>query len=225
MTLQLDLFAEAEAAEREALADQAPCLFGSRARGYQARVAENTQRVDKYGGFDWYRRSHAWHPCITAPAGRPAACRPTLLMAALHCGCRLPHGEACQCVGNGGGIYRGACLHCSWEGAPRRRENSAVEDAHDHAWPGWRDLTVVTRPPERTGSVTSKTAQQKWADTVNAVYPAGWLKAGGPILTSRAPLQYVNGHPCGARHVPDRTGFGGYDICIEGMEAVASGAT
>jgi hypothetical protein len=37
-------------------------------------------------------------------------------------------------------LYRGGCLGCDWEGDVRERPSDAVEDAHDHAWPGWRNL-------------------------------------------------------------------------------------
>lgn len=120
---------------------------------------------------------------------------------ALHCD---HYDNQCSCVG--GGVYRGACLHCTWEGPLRDEENTAAEDAHDHAWPGWRDLPLVPRRPD--AAVTRKqtsSALRRWIDQVNAVYPTGWLESGGPIRTRR--------HTVGTRHVPNRTGFGGYDLC------------
>ena len=52
-------------------------------------------------------------------------------------------------------------------------------------------------------SATTTTARSK--TPINDVYPDGWLESGGPICTVRG--EY------GTRHVPDHTGFGGYDLC------------
>ena len=127
-----------------------------------------------------------------------------MLTAALHCD---HYHRDCLCVGRGG-VYRGACLHCTWEGPLRDGENAAAEDAHDHAWPGWRELPLVPRRPD-TASNSQKTsaALRNWIARVNAAYPAGWLEASGPIRTSRSTY--------GTRHVPNHTGFGGYDLCGE----------
>ena len=42
---------------------------------------------------------------------------------------------------------------------------------------------------------------------MNAVYPPGWLEAGGPIRT-------VRDSPRSGRHVPARTPYGGYDLAV-----------
>lgn len=85
-------------------------------------------------------------------------------------------------------------------------ENHAIEDAHDHAWPGWRDLPTVPRIPESGTTKRDRDRAAKWIETVNTAYPDGWLEAGGPIRTDRiAP---------GRRHVPARTPFGGYDLAV-----------
>lgn len=210
---QLDLFADLDAAaadaaeaERQRVFDQAPSIFGDTARGFFARVAAAQQWDETYGQFDCLRRSHAWRDEIGGAGfgrGRMAVaemCRPVTLTADLRCD---DYRENCSCVGHL--VYRAACLHCEWEGDIRDDHNSAVEDAHDHTWPGWRELPIVARRPEAGTSKKHTDAMQRWVEAVNDVYPAGWLEAGGPIRTAR-------GH-YGTRHVPDATGFGGYDLC------------
>ncbi|MFB7828880.1 DUF6349 family protein [Streptomyces hydrogenans] len=71
-------------------------------------------------------------------------------------------------------IHRGACLACSWEGESRRRRDEAIEDAHDHTHPGWRDLPIFDRSPTGKGAAT-------WAQHIRAVYPGGWFEASGPL--------------------------------------------
>ncbi|MFB7742456.1 DUF6349 family protein [Streptomyces sp. NPDC056132] len=71
-------------------------------------------------------------------------------------------------------IYRGACLACSWEGPDRRRRDEAIEDAHDHTHPGWRDLLIFP------GTRSAKASKLWWAH-VRATYPKGWFDAGGPL--------------------------------------------
>lgn len=194
---QLDLFAEIEAADVQRAFDEAPSIYGSTARGYCQRLDDADTWTTTHGHFDSLRRSHAWRAACGSP-DQPAAstgtCRPAVLTADLRCS---HYEEDCSCVGSL--VYRGACLHCDWEGDVRADENTAAEDAHDHAWPGWRDLPIVPRRPE------NPKARPRWVETVNDAYPAGWLESGGPIRTARA--EY------GTRHVPNYTGFGGYDLC------------
>ena len=100
-----------------------------------------------------------WSIAITAPgdgrfddgeplSGRWSRCSPTVL--SRDHWPRRPHLE-----------YRGACLGCGWV-SPRTHllqaggENAAVEDAHDHTHPGWRDLPVVAALP----SIDSPTGQR-----------------------------------------------------------------
>jgi hypothetical protein len=194
---QLDLFAEIEAAAEQRAFDEAPSIYGTSVRGYFHRLTTAAAWTAAHGHFDSNRRSHAWRPACGFPGGAYAAtdtCRPAVLTADLRCD---HHDQQCGCVGEL--VYRGACLHCDWEGEVRAGENTAAEDAHDHAWPGWRDLPIVPRRPE------NQKARPRWIETVNDVYPTGWLASGGPIRTARQ--QY------GTRHVPNRTGFGGYDLC------------
>jgi hypothetical protein len=212
---QLDLFADLDAAaaleaeaERERIFDQAPSMFGDTARGFFARVEAMRVWDDTYGHFDCLRRSHGWRDEIgnsgfgRGRIARTEVCRPTTLTADLRC----EHWDIdCCCVSDL--VYRGACLHCAWEGEIRDDHNSAVEDAHDHTWPGWRDLPIVDRRPEPGTNKKQTTAMHRWINAVDGVYPDGWLEAGGPIRTARG---YY-----GTRHVTNHTGFGGYDLCGE----------
>ena len=179
-------------------AGTAPTLFADLSRGTFARRAAFHAWVKQYGTFGCIHRSHGWHPeeygyTSVEPSG---GCRPFLLAADLRCD---HHSPDCCCIGDL--VHRGACLACTWEGPIRTSENLAAEDAHDHAWPGWRRLPIAPRRPR----VSTKAAFGRWVDKVNATYPAGWLEAGGPIRTARQGI--------GTRHVPNVTGFGGYDLC------------
>ena len=194
---QLDLFAELEAADAQRAFDEAPSIYGTAAQGYFNRLDAADAWAGRHGHFDSNRRSHAWRAACGSPEGRDAVendHRPAVLTADLRC---HHHAQRCSCVG--GLVYRGACLHCDWEGDVRAEENTAAEDAHDHAWPGWRALPIVPRRPE------NQKARPRWIETVANAYPAGWLESGGPIRTTRG--QH------GTRHVPNHTGYGGYDLC------------
>lgn len=205
--MQLDLFGDADAAAaaaRQLLRDQAPRIFADpAAHGYFARLAAADTWVRLHGHFDWLRRSHAWNPEYTYRPEQPTGqCRPTTLAADLRCGCPT---QGCSCVGDL--MYRGACLSCTWEGEIRDDHNPAVEDAHDHAWPGWDSLPIAPRRPEPGHTPNHSSAMGHWVDQVDAMYPSGWLESGGPIRTARQAM--------GTRHVPNHTGFGGYDLCGE----------
>ncbi|MFF0770911.1 DUF6349 family protein [Nonomuraea wenchangensis] len=100
-------------------------------------------------------------------------------------------------------LYRGACLGCDWEGETRPSNGDAVEDAHDHAWPGWRDLPAV-KPP--------KSNYARWLVEVGRAYPPGWLEAGGPIVTVRADSRF-------SRHLPGKAPGGGYDLAASYYQA------
>lgn len=65
-TGQLDLFAEAQAAEQQRRATEAPTLFDTGQQGYFARLAALEQWKQDYGNFACCQRSHAWHPELTA---------------------------------------------------------------------------------------------------------------------------------------------------------------
>jgi hypothetical protein len=103
--------------------------------------------------------------------------------------------------------YRAACLAtgCGWVGVGRNDENPAVEDAHDHSHPGWRDLPVITAPPHDMNN----TRRDEWRREINRIYTgldqrAHLLVPGGVIRTDRRP----NGTRSHWSHP-----VGGYDIC------------
>ena len=104
--------------------------------------------------------------------------------------------------------YRGACLGCGWVAEDEREtENGGAEDAHDHAWPGWRWIPEVPRPPSGEGPRERDKARERWEAKAAPLLPPGWLHGGGPIRTLRtAP---------GTRHVPQATPWGGYDMASE----------
>ncbi|MEV0444987.1 DUF6349 family protein [Streptomyces spectabilis] len=68
-------------------------------------------------------------------------------------------------------IHRGACLACPWEGPDRPRRDAAIEDAHDHTHPEWRQLPILHRLPENK-------ALRRYMEST---YPEGWFDAGGPL--------------------------------------------
>jgi hypothetical protein len=125
--------------------------------------------------------------------------------------------DGCYCVT--AEVNRGVCFGCGWSG-PIRADwegggHVAVEDAHDHAFPGWRELPVVPkRPQESETSQAGRKAMQRWYETVSAAYPEGWLESGGPIRTDRGPIGSL-----GTRHVPGATGWGGYDLSATPIDA------
>ncbi|OEV12469.1 DUF6349 family protein [Streptomyces nanshensis] len=95
--------------------------------------------------------------------------------------------------------YRGACLACTWEGAGhppstrRTAANGPIEDAHDHAWPGWRAL------PYAPSAALDEPHGPAWQHLA-ALYPPGWLSAGAPLLRPRR-SPYVPHRPT-YRHRP-----------------------
>jgi hypothetical protein len=108
--------------------------------------------------------------------------------------------------------YRGACLGCGWvsDNVHRLRrggENAAVEDAHDHTHPGWRDVPVVEAPPSLDSPQAYARGIARWRERWELLLPAGWLDRGGPIRTPRS-------HG-GTRHVPGRAPGGGYDLAAD----------
>ncbi|WP_327297812.1 MULTISPECIES: DUF6349 family protein [unclassified Streptomyces] len=77
-------------------------------------------------------------------------------------------------------LHRGACLACPWEGPDQRRRDAAIEDAHDHTHPEWRNLPILDRAPSNKGS-------RIWWLHVRARYPEGWFDAGGPLRLYAVP--------------------------------------
>ena len=143
-------------------------------------------------------RGRALDVVAEAPAA-PEKLLPVTLVAELRC---EHHVVDCCCVRDL--IDRGSCLHCDWEGPVCDARNTAVEDAHNHAWPGGRELPIVPRRSEPSTTARQKAATVRPTEEVNAAYPTGWLvESGGPIRTARSHY--------GTRHVPDYTRFGGDD--------------
>lgn len=100
--------------------------------------------------------------------------------------------------------HRGACWGCAWRGPVRDRENDATEDAHDHAFPGWRELPAVDPLPSRDNAPEEGRLRDRAARQVALIYPAGWAERCGPTISWRS--------EGASRHVPGRGLFGGYDM-------------
>ncbi|GAA2242159.1 hypothetical protein GCM10010232_31540 [Streptomyces amakusaensis] len=80
--------------------------------------------------------------------------------------------------------FRGGCLACDWEGAVHRGDgygdgdNEAVEDAHDHAFPGWRELPPLTTVEDRWALPRDR---GRWTQLISR-YPPGWPDRGAPLV-------------------------------------------
>ncbi|WP_338684564.1 DUF6349 family protein [Streptomyces acidiscabies] len=99
--------------------------------------------------------------------------------------------------------FRGGCLACDWEGAVRDGGNEAVEDAHDHAFPGWQTLPPITSVKDRWEIPQS---QQRWAQLASQ-YPEGWVDQGAPLLV-------WNRHRR-EEHAPPHAGRPRYELRVE----------
>ncbi|MDX3100494.1 DUF6349 family protein [Nonomuraea angiospora] len=106
--------------------------------------------------------------------------------------------------------YRSYCGGCGHEGPDRTSEKDAVEDGHDHAYPGWREMPIVAHRPHthKRGPIA------RWEAAVAAAYPAGWLERQGPVLELR--------HGLGSRHVPGLAPGGGYLMAVMRPEPKAA---
>ncbi len=151
------------------------------------------------GGLSGLSEHHAKRP---AP-GHARLCEPTILI----CHWLAVDGEDYRAMKDHLG-YRGACLGCGWvsDQAQRGREaeNLAVEDAHDHTHPGWREIPVVGAPPSLDSPTSHKQLVARWYQRWGHLLPEGWLDRGGPVRTARSPIA--------GRHVPGRAPGGGYDL-------------
>lgn len=100
-------------------------------------------------------------------------------------------------------LYRGACLGrgCTWEGPIRLEENAAVEDAHDHALPWWRQLPVVEGP--KVFQVKRRTEIDRIVAAYEAAVPGCTSHPMCPIRTWRA--RFAGRHHDGGL-------LGGYDL-------------
>ncbi|MGW7292865.1 DUF6349 family protein [Streptomyces xiamenensis] len=102
----------------------------------------------------------------------PAHCAPTLLS------------RTKASAGRDAQEFRGGCLACDWEGPVHRGgghgdgDNEAVEDAHDHAFPGWRSLPTTIRA---TDGWQTPYQRGRW-NWLRSLYPEGWMDRGAPLL-------------------------------------------
>lgn len=53
-----------------------------------------------------------------------------------------------------------------------------MEDAHDHAFPGWRELPPLTTVEDRWALPRDR---RRWAQLTSR-YPPGWLDRGAPLV-------------------------------------------
>lgn len=99
---------------------------------------------------------------------------------------------------------RPACYGCDWIGnVSEDDESPVVESAMDHAFPGWRELPLVT------ACRTDASPKQKAAalDYLKTAYPAGWIERHGPVRVDRGRI--------GTRHVAGYAVTGGYEMAVQ----------
>jgi hypothetical protein len=107
--------------------------------------------------------------------------------------------------------YCGACLGCGWV-SPNAHlfgqggENAAVEAAHDHTHPEWREVPIVAAVPAPDSPSQYARQIARWREQWEPLLPVGWLDAGGPVRTPR--------DRGATRHVPCRAPGGGYDLAV-----------
>lgn len=186
-----------------------PKLYADRdCRGLAQRRWAREEWVRQYGHFDSVRVSHGWYENFTSwSTPETAHCQAAVMSANLSCHHTSRYADPCQCVD--GTVYRGACYYCDWEGGLRPSEEDALEDALDHAWPGWRELPVVESDwMKESGSKRAKAIQAWWGRILAAGYARDWLEQGGPIRTRRS---IQGARPVfGAYHPAE-----GWDVCAE----------
>lgn len=181
-----------------------PRLYADRdCRGYAQREWAFEEWVRTYGNFGCIRLTHGWRSAHRYGKSFEH-CHAVIMHADLSCQHNHWDDEPpCFCVG--GGASRGMCGYCDWEGEIRSNERAAVEDAHDHAWPGWRDLPIAPNWPDQTTGKSGARNVAKWWAVVTPLYPPNWVAQGGPILTLR--------RTGSTRHVDGRHPHGGWDLC------------
>jgi hypothetical protein len=145
-----------------------------------------------------FRVPRGWHVALYQPEAPPAdGCQPTVL-------CRYPRVRS-HTAAYEGTIYRGACFGCRWTSPIQDGENQATEDAHDHAFPGWRALTPIE--PYRYDDFGKRS---RLAKELLPLFPPHWRDRCGPTVTYR-------NHSYAVRHVPGGGLFGGY--CMARLRA------
>lgn len=137
------------------------------------------------------RLSRGWRIAICQPEAPPGpGCQPTVLSRYLY---TVPRDLSTY----DGSEYRGGCFGCGWRGPLRDDENSATEDAHDHAFSEWRDLPAIE--PYRYDDDAKRA---RLAQRLAGLYPVYWRERHGPTITYRDIVA--------TRHVPGGGLFGGY---------------
>lgn len=102
--------------------------------------------------------------------------------------------------GPGGMLEQMVCEPCDWHAIGE--ESSVIEQWHDHAVPGWRDLPVLPAAIRvRDGGATLSKGAMKW---ISERYPQHMQVPGAPIITERGPY--------GTRPVYHYSPWGGYDL-------------
>jgi|GEM_PF-4435970 len=207
MTIQLDLFDMAAAdAQAERETHDIPSLFN-----FDSADLADYDRVflewkTQWGNFNCIAISHAWRFVTDVLSPLPApGCQPVVMRA--QTGCHHHHWtETCMCVGQHTSPFRARCRGCTWRSELVATETEAVFAGLDHTHPGWRQSPVVSPRPH-----DNPKKQQRWDTAVANLYgnrPEGW-----PIITDRDHR--------GARAVPSRSPWGGYDVAAHSLAHTA----
>lgn len=193
LAFDFDEFAREEARERLDEWAGAPLRFTR--DYYPPKLLDEAFEHWKFlnGNLGSHARSHMWHRMLWNPeATEFGEHRAELFNADL----RPESGKE----GPGGLLAQIVCEPCDWH-AIDEDENVVVEQWHDHAVPGWRDLPVVPASVRvRDGSSLTKLAMT-W---IRERYPQHMQVPGAPIITERQSFA--------TRHVPRYSPWGGYDL-------------
>lgn len=158
------------------------------------------------GELGAYAASRMWHRAITVPVGMELGeHRLDMFAADLRCQWWLHapdesggRRDDCQCISDL--TYQAICEPCGWHSITGG-ENASVEEWHDHALPGWRDLPVVpARIPLIDASMRFTKKAREW---ITDHYPLAAQEPGAPVITERRNRE-------GMRHIPGRSPWGGY---------------
>ncbi len=138
-------------------------------------------------------RSHMWHQALWNPqVVRFAEHRGQMVTAELG----PEHGHE----GPGCLLSQMICEPCRWH-AIGGSENSVVEQWHDHAVPGWRELPVIPAAVRIREGSRHTGRVMTW---IKEHYPAHMQVPGAPIITER--------EPSATRHVAGYSPWNGYDL-------------
>jgi hypothetical protein len=101
--------------------------------------------------------------------------------------------------------YRAACLGCDLEGTPFTDDNQAIEQAHDHTHPWWRDLPIVNRPKSDGTASQQRRCRERVAAIYEQARPGCTADPYPPIRTWRdeGMTRHHSGNP-----------LGGYDLGV-----------